>query len=132
MELVSEPELSAAAPGDGRETELAHESGEGGAEVQLAAARADGLRSHPGEDETRVGAVGEADRRWGMHVKGEAAVDALELVVRRSTVREGGLDEDPGHEAERVGRPSLLGFDGAGGRSEVAGPGSSMRRPNGP
>jgi hypothetical protein len=129
MQLVGEAELGAPTPGDWCESELAHESREGGAEVQLAASRADGLRGDPGEDESGVGAVGKADRGWGVHVEGEAAVDALELVTRRPTVRERGLDEDPGHETERVGRPGILSFDGAGSRSQPVGSRSPRRRP---
>ena len=122
VELIGEAELGAAAAGDGGEAELVHEGGEGRTEVEVAAAGADGLGGEPGEDEARVGAVGEADGRRRVHVEAEAAVDALELVGAGAAVGQGGLDEDPGHEAEGVGGAGVLGFDGAGGGGEVAGP----------
>ena len=121
MELVGEAELGAAAAGDGSEAELVHEGGEGGAEVELAAAGTNGLGGEPGEDEARVGAVGEADRRWRVHVEGEVAVDALELMGARAAVGQGGLNEDSRHEADGVGGAGVLGVYGAGGGGEVAG-----------
>jgi hypothetical protein len=58
---------------------------------------------------------GRADRRRRVHVEGEAAVDALELVrvwtFVGPAVGESGLDENPGHEAEGASGARLLGFD---------------------
>ena len=77
-------------------------------------------------------------RRLRVHVEGEAAVDALELVRVRTlvgpTVGQSGLDEDAGHEAEGASSARFFGFDRECFLGEFLGLAPSFGRgvPNGP
>jgi len=66
---------------------------------------------NPPQSQSIAAAARPADRGRRVHVEGEAAVDAPELVRPRPAVWKSGLDKDPRHEAEGTGRASLLGFN---------------------
>ena len=89
MKLIAQALGRAAFARDWGQIQLVHETAECRAEVELGALGAQGLGVQPGENETGVGSVGQANRAWCPHIESDTTVGALELMEPWTTVREG-------------------------------------------
>ena len=107
MKLIAQALGRAAFACDWSQTQLMHEAAEFRAEVELGASGAQGLGVQPSQNETGVGSVGQASRAWCAHIESDTTVDALELMVPRTTVGESRLNEESRHEAQGTGRSSI-------------------------
>jgi hypothetical protein len=114
LHLVAQPADRAPAAASRQKAELRHETAERVAQVEGRALGADGLGGDPGEQESRVAAVGKAQERMGRDGEDQMAVAPEEGVGGRPGMRECRLDEDASHEAQGAGLPGLLRLDGQG------------------
>ena len=87
----------------GVESKLRHESRQRRAEFQLAARRADGLRCHPDQNQPRIAAKGQPRAADIGDAEREAAIGASVMGTRLSAVRQSGLNEEFGDEADGSG-----------------------------
>ena len=92
---------------DWGQIQLVHEAAECRAQVEIRTLGAQGLGVQPGENETWIGAVGQANRVWCIQFESDTAVGALELMAPQTTVREGRLNEQSRHEAQGTGHSSI-------------------------
>ena len=92
---------------------------------------ANSLGGDPGHQEPRVAAVGESQERVGREGENQPAVASEEGVGGGAGVRQGRLDENPGHEAQGARPLSLFGLDGESLGGELARAGARGQIPGG-
>ena len=131
LHLVAEAADGAPAAAARQEAELSHEAAERVAQVEGRALGADGLGGDPRHQEPRVAAVGESQERVGRHGENQVAVSSEEGVGGWAGVRQGRLDENPGHEPQGARLLSLFGLDGESLGGELARAGARVQIPGG-
>jgi len=99
LQLVTQSRRGPSGAADRRETELASEVVWGSANVDLGALRADSLGGEVGKDKAGIDTVGKPTGSTGFEPQRVPAIHSLEPPCLGSTVRQGGENEDAGHEA---------------------------------
>jgi len=94
------------------ESELRHEARKRGTKLQLSLPSSDGLCRHPDENQAWIAAVWQTSSADIGDAECEIAVGTDVLCAELLTVRQSGLDQELGHEAERAGIDGTLGGNG--------------------